>query len=175
MYTNKPIEYFGASTLHQYDELRYLVHSYDLPNNWAIITGHCISDDAKIIGITPAVLTFNGMFVDCPPTVLLPLTFWEYWTGILLSPSWRKHTRTTITIRIANIITAAKTPFAGVFGATNVLYNVAKSLGIPDMILIKSTIEIPFPTPFSVIRSPSHINTAEPAVSAAITTIIHTT
>ena len=75
MYTNKPIEYFGASTLHQYDELRYLVHSYDLPNNCAIITGNCISDDAKIIGITPAVLTFNGMFVDCPPTVLLPLTF----------------------------------------------------------------------------------------------------
>ena len=37
------------------------------------------------------------MFVDCPPTVLLPLTFWEYWTGILLTPSWRKHTRTTIT------------------------------------------------------------------------------
>ena len=43
------------------------------------------------------------------------------------------------------------------------------------MIFIKRTIEIPFPTPFSVIRSPSHINTAEPAVSAATTTIIHTT
>ena len=54
------------------------------------------------------------------------------------------------------------------------LYNVAKSLGIPDMMLIRRTIEIPLPTPFSVILSPSHISIAEPAVSAATTTIILT-
>ena len=40
------------------------------------------------------------------------------------------------------------------------------SLGIPEMILIVSTIEIPLPTPFSVICSPIHIRTAEPAVIA---------
>ena len=37
------------------------------------------------------------------------------------------------------------------------------------MILIRSTIDIPFPTPFSVIRSPIHIRNALPAVS------VHTT
>jgi len=55
-----------------------------------------------------------------------------------------------------------------------VLYNVAKSLGIPEIMLIKSTIDIPLPTPFSVILSPSHISIAEPAVSAATTTIMLT-
>ena len=114
------------------------------------------------------------MLVDCPPNVFLPLTFCEYWTGILLSPSCKKHTKTTITTRIAIIIAAANTPFAIVLGATNVLYNVAKSLGIPEIMLIKSTIEIPLPTPFSVILSPSHISIAEPAVSAATTTIMLT-
>ena len=54
------------------------------------------------------------------------------------------------------------------------VYNVAKSLGIPEIMLIKSTIDIPLPTPFSVILSPSHISIAEPAVSAATTTIMLT-
>ena len=45
-----------------------------LPINEAITTGNCIIDEAKITGITPAVLTFSGMFVDCPPTDFLPCT-----------------------------------------------------------------------------------------------------
>ena len=45
------------------------------------------------------------------------------------------------------------------------------SLGILDTILIVRTMEIPFPMPFSVIRSPSHISIAEPAVKLATTTI----
>ena len=51
---------------------------------------------------------------------------------------------------------------------TKFLNKLAISLGIPEMMLIVRTIEIPFPTPFSVICSPIHINTAEPAVIAKI-------
>ena len=40
-----------------------------------------------------------------------------------------------------------------------------------EMILNRSTIEIPFPTPFSVIRSPIHISMALPAVIVTIATI----
>ena len=39
-----------------------------------------------------------------------------------------------------------------------------RSSGILAMILIIRMIEIPFPTPFSVILSPNHIRSAEPAV-----------
>ena len=137
-----------------------------------MITGNCISDDAKIIGITPPVLTLRGILVEPPPTSLFPATFCEYCTGILLSASWRTTTRTTRAIIIAIIIAATVMPFARVCEATNCVYSVAKSAGIPEMILIKSTIEIPLPTPFSVILSPIHINTAEPAVSAITTNTI---
>ena len=37
-------------------------------------------------------------------------------------------------------------------------------VGNCEMILAKITIEIPFPTPCSVINSPSHIKMMEPAV-----------
>ena len=66
-------------------------------------------EDAKITGITPAVLTFNGMLVAWPPTILRPTIFLEYWTGILLSASFKTTTKTTIakrTTAISNTATA---------------------------------------------------------------------
>ena len=45
-------------------------------------------------------------------------------------------------------------------------YKVIKSCGIEERILNKRTKEIPFPTPLSVILSPIHIRSADPAVIA---------
>ena len=36
------------------------------------------ADEAKITGITPAVLTFIGIWEDCPPTILRPCIFFAY-------------------------------------------------------------------------------------------------
>ena len=33
-----------------------------------------MNETAKMTGITPAALTFNGICVDCPPTGLRPAT-----------------------------------------------------------------------------------------------------
>ena len=44
------------------------------------------------------------------------------------------------------------------------LYKVNKSSGILERILINKIIDIPFPTPFSVILSPNHIKNVAPAV-----------
>ena len=44
-----------------------------------------MTDDANIIGITPAIASFNGIFVFWAPTIFLPTTRFAYWTGILLS------------------------------------------------------------------------------------------
>ena len=49
-----------------------------------------------------------------------------------------------------------------------------KSLGIREIILINNTIEIPFPIPFSVILSPTHIRNAEPAVNVNTATATFT-
>ena len=140
-----------------------------LPSNVQIITGVCIKDCAKITGITPAVFTFIGITVLVPPTIFLPCIFFEYWTGILRSAPCKKTTRTTTAIITAAIITAAKVPFAGVFPLINCSKSDVKSLGIREIMLMTRTIEIPFPTPFSVILSPIHISTEDPAVKAATT------
>ena len=51
----------------------------------------------------------------------------------------------------------------------NCSYKETKSLGIRERMLINKIIEIPFPTPFSVILSPHHIRNAEPAVNVRTT------
>ena len=72
-------------------------------------------------------------------------------------------------IKETKIITPASPAFAIVLPFMNCVYSVTKSSGTRETMLIRSTIEIPFPTPFSVIRSPIHIRNALPAVS------VHTT
>ena len=78
-------------------------------------------------------------------------------------------TNTITTSKIARIIIPASPALASFFPLMNCVYNVTRSSGTREMILIRRTIEIPFPTPFSVIRSPIHIRNALPAVS------VHTT
>ena len=139
------------------------------PRKVAITIGNCIKDDEKIIGITPAVLTFSGILVDCPPYDLLPTTFWEYCTAILLSPSCRITVKTTNAKMIAMITHTARPAEAIAFPFTNWSNNVVISLGIREIMLITRTIDIPLPTPFSVILSPIHIRKADPAVSVNTT------
>ena len=140
-----------------------------LPIKVAIIVGIDIREEAKITGITPAVFTFSGIWLDWPPTIFLPCIFFAYCTGILLSASFRRITRIIVTIITARMMIPAKAPFATVLFFTKSLNRPTRSFGTLERILIIRTIEIPFPIPFSVIRSPTHIRNAEPAVRAVTT------
>ena len=73
---------------------------------------------------------------------------------------------TTSPIIAATMIIAATTIVATFFPLMNLMYSVWKSLGTEDRILKRRTREIPLPTPLSVICSPIHIRSAEPAVIA---------
>ena len=84
------------------------------PIKEATMVGMDIREDAKMTGITPAVLTFRGMKLLCPPTILRPCIFLEYCTGIFLVASFRTITRTIVTRITAMMITAASAPFATV-------------------------------------------------------------
>ena len=132
-------------------------------------------DEAKIIGITPAVFTLRGILDVLPPTILRPTTFFEYCTGMRRSPSCRYTTNTTINRIIARMIIPAIPALTIFFPLRNLSYNNLKSLGIVEIILIKRIIEIPFPIPFSVICSPNHITRDAPATSAAVTMMISST
>ena len=120
-------------------------------------------------GITPAVLTFNGINVDWPPTIFRPCIFLAYCTGIFLVASLSTMTRTIVTRMTAIIIRAAKAPCARVLPFTNISNSPVISDGMLERMLIIRTMEIPFPTPFCVIRSPIHISKVDPAVRAVTT------
>ena len=51
-----------------------------------IVFGNKSSEEAKIAGITPEILTFIGKYDDCPPKTLLPTCLLGYWTKSLLCP-----------------------------------------------------------------------------------------
>ena len=68
-----------------------------------------------------------------------------------------------------NFVNAASPPLARPFPLMNFSYSEVISLGIRDKMLMSRTIEIPLPTPFSVILSPIHIRKADPAVSVNTT------
>ena len=55
--------------------------------NRVSVAGNRISDEAKMTGITPAVLIRSGMWVDWPPYMRRPTTRLAYCTGILRWPS----------------------------------------------------------------------------------------
>ena len=108
---------------------------------------------AKMIGITPAELSFNGIyclapkifFSTCPPVVLL-----AYCTGICLTAKVRK-----IQPRITNNHKRIST--ITIIGPCTRLISAMKAWGIRAIIPTIIRREIPFPTPLSVIFSPSHI------------------
>ena len=136
-----------------------------------MITGNCIREDAKITGMTPAVLIFNGILLEFPPYIFLPCIFFAYCTGILRVPEFSMITSTTIRTITAIMITAATTAGAISLLVTNCLNSPVSSCGILETMLIVRTMEIPLPIPFSVIFSPIHIKNALPAVNATITVI----
>ena len=55
--------------------------------NRVSVAGNRISEEAKMTGMTPAVLMRSGMCVDWPPYMRRPTTRFAYCTGIFRWPS----------------------------------------------------------------------------------------
>ena len=106
------------------------------------------------------------MCVFCAPTILLPTTFLEYCTGILLSANVTNTTPTTKTntAKTNKIALINPTVLNAPLTTTNVP-NCVIAAGIDETIPANINIEIPFPIPFVVILSPSHASNWDPATS----------
>ena len=70
----------------------------------AISVGKYMIDVAKMIGITPAWLTFSGRYVLVPPIMRRPTTRLAYWIGIRRWP-WSMKTTATMMPRPISITT----------------------------------------------------------------------
>src|SRR3989442_10942272 len=60
----------------------------------AIVGGNAITAAAKMIGMTPAMFTRSGMYVEPPAVIFRPTMRFAYWIGIRRWPSWMKTTAT---------------------------------------------------------------------------------
>src|SRR6516225_1400815 len=74
------------------------------PTRPATVSGSTMTLEAKMIGMTPALLTRNGMWVLAPPYMRRPTMRLAYWTGIL-RVAWVMRMTAAIT---ATIMTSTK-------------------------------------------------------------------
>ena len=125
-----------------------------------------MKEDAKIIGITPAIASFNGMCVFCAPTIFLPTTFLEYCTGTFLSACCTNTTAAIKRIEPKIIPNAIKIPSVLIAPPWKIKFVTiyVMDFGKQEIIPTKIIMEMPFPIPLVVICSPSQISNAVPAI-----------
>ena len=142
-----------------------IVFSHESPwvaEKFATVIGMSNKDDAKIGGITPAVLSFNGKWELSPPNILLPTCLFGYWTISLLCALSIKTTKVSIitTKKIKPIIKAPDN--APCLPSWSVPKRAAGSSAIIPANISK---DIPLPKPLDVICSPNHIKKIVPPTS----------
>src|SRR6478735_3702166 len=124
--------------------------------NCAMSAGMYSSDEAKMTGTTPAMLTLIGMYVDVPPYMRRPTMRLAYCTGMR---RWDCSTKTT----------AAMTNMPRMMMSRNVpqpLFSLMahSEPGKPAAMDVKIMSDMPLPTPLSVTSSPNHMMRPVPAV-----------
>ena len=112
---------------------------------------------AKMIGMTPAMVTFSGRYCVWPWYMRRPRTRLAYWTGIRRWPSLMKTTAATTTMAtITNGIRRANASGPLMIGPI--------CCGMLPTMPAKMMKLMPLPSPRSLISSPSHISRMVPAV-----------
>ncbi len=122
--------------------------------NWAKVAGISITDEAKITGMTPAMLTLSGMKVLCPPIIRRPTTRLAYCTGMRRSP---------VVIQMTATTTASAMTMKSTIDTTLCVSSFWVPDGMRDTMLMKIMIDMPLPMPRAVMSSPSHMTATAPA------------
>ena len=131
--------------------------------NCAIIGGKRMIEIAKMIGMTPAMFTRSGRCVSSPPTMRIPRTRRAYDTGMFRCASVSATTPTIVTTA-----RSAKTTNWMSCEGSNVTMSCWIACGTLAMIPAKMRSDIPFPTCFSEMSSPSHMRNTVPAVTVTM-------
>ena len=129
---------------------------------------------AKMTGITPLMATLTGRKVLWPPYILRPTTFLAYCTGMRRSASFIK-TMTQMTTRNSTTNSGARTRYWPAVEALSIpscmyCHTVPKVTGSRATIPANRMMEMPLPTPLSLICSPIHMIRAVPAVKVSTMT-----
>ena len=135
---------------------------------FARVVGNDSSAPAKIGGMTPDALTLSGKYVACPANICRPDTRLAYCTGIRRIP--RSMYTTAAMMKTMKTISPTAAPAESV-SALTASTSVCPAGGMRATIPAKMMSEMPLPMPLSVMRSPSHMMKAVPAVS--VTTVMN--
>ena len=134
----------------------------------ATVVGSSSSEEAKIGGITPDVLSLSGRCEDWPSNMRLPTWRLGYWIS---SRRWARSMNTmkaitataiTITGRMTPVDSAPWRPSSSVPAIAE-----GNCATMPDRMIS----EMPLPMPREVICSPSHIRNMVPPVSVIVVEI----
>jgi hypothetical protein len=128
-------------------------------------TGNCSKEIAKMIDITPAILTFMGMYELFPN--IRPAIFLEYCTGIRLSPSATSTTKAIISAKPIIMATICIMPISRLSPPKS-RNKPCTAIGKPAKMFAKIRKEAPLPIPRSVRSSASHIIKIVPLTIAAV-------
>ncbi len=126
------------------------------------MVGSSSSEEAKIGGITPEVLSLSGRCEDCPSNIWLPTWRLGYWMSrrrCARSMNTMKAitaTAMTITARMTPVDSAPVRPISSVPAIAE-----GNCATMPDRMIS----EMPLPMPREVICSPSHIRNMVPPLS----------
>ena len=132
----------------------------------ATSVGRRTKEMAKMMGITPAWLTRRGRYEGVVPKLFPVRVLRAYSTG-----TWRTASLIKTTPAITMSPRAAKMAIPESPSAVVERKVRPKEVGKFATIPAKMSIEIPFPMPFSVRSSPSHIKNSVPAESETIRVI----
>ena len=128
----------------------------------ATVVGNSSSDEAKIGGMTPEVLSLSGRCEDWPSNMRLPTWRLGYWISSrrcarsMNTMKVMTATAITSTMRMSPVESAPWRPSSSVPAIAD-----GNCATMPDMMIS----EVPLPMPRWVICSPSHIRNMVPPVS----------
>ena len=128
----------------------------DFGKNCATVGGNAMIAAAKMIGMTPAMFTRSGMYVEPPEVIRRPTIRFAYWIGIRRWPSCTNTTATMTLSAITGNMTRSYGPPS---------YQARMPAGRLERMDAKMRSEMPFPIPRFVISSPIHMRSVVAAVS----------
>ena len=134
------------------------------PANWVIVSGSSSSDEAKIGGITPAVLSFSGRWLRSAwtPRAVWRLGYWirmRRWARSMKQMNSTSATTATMIAASDSGLTVPVRPPSNSWTSVR-----GRCATMPAMMIS----EMPLPTPRLVICSPIHIRNIVPPISEMI-------
>ena len=138
-----------------------------LASKFATVAGSSSSEEAKIGGMTPEVLIFNGRWDASPPNILLPIWRFGYWTRMRRCARSMKTMNATTATDITRKMMMKTVEIAPVRPSSRVEASACGRFATIPAMMIR---EMPLPTPRAVICSPSHIRKTVPQTSVTTVT-----